>query len=116
MKNIALLVTCMYIVGCYSRAEPGVIGHIRNKLGDSLHGSGISYSSELYLGRLSHGAKLELLDAEPRKDEYDQLIIKVKVINDDEIMGDWTDYVGWVNLASTTFADYYDPASGVIVQ
>lgn len=91
------------------KTEPGMsgTGRIEDLHGDAIYGTADRYDKDDYLGRVSRGAEIELVDRKVQTNEFDLPIIKIRVISNE-----WHDEIGkigWVGLASTSFRLFYDP-------
>jgi hypothetical protein len=78
-----------------------ILGREENKFGDAVYGRDSGYDSNAYIGRVSRGAELELLDRRIYKNEFEIDIIKVKVLSNE-----WATEVGqtvWLGLNDTSF-------------
>ncbi|GEM_PF-6101024 len=119
------LIIAMILAGCICQQSPNeeegknanpavagasisIPGKITDINGTPLYGNAKSYTFDLYYGRLSHGAKVELVSSEVAKNEFDILIVKVKVISDDDYGKSCVGKIGWVMLSDTDLGDYYD--------
>lgn len=92
--------------------EKNITGTVDSENGDAVYGNDKRYSPDLYYGRVSKDAKVELLDRRVYKNEFETTIIKVKVLENE-----WKDEIGkicWVGLDVTTLRDRYDPRTGLI--
>jgi len=113
---IVLLLILLYI-SLVGRRGKGVVGVIRQdgaqigtvtaRHGDAIHGSNLRYAPILYLGRVSKGAKIELLDPHVITNQFGIPIIKVKVLSESPTVP--ASSIGWIKLASTSFGDNFDP-------
>jgi TPR repeat protein len=87
-------------------AATGPIGVVVGKHGGAVHGGVEGYAKDDYIGRVSHGALVRLLDHRIYKNEFGLDIIQIKVLKNE-----WSRELGatcWVNLAATSFRDHVD--------
>lgn len=89
-----------------AKAEPKREAVVRlvvtGEYGDAFYGDESAYKKDVYYGRVGKGAELELLDRKPYKDEFNQDIIKVRVLTNK-----WPQEVGkigWVTAKVTNYA------------
>ncbi|MBE7437630.1 MAG: hypothetical protein HS115_04175 [Spirochaetales bacterium] len=93
--------------------KKGPTGRIEDQHGDAIYGSSDDYDKDDYLGRLSRGAEIELVDRRVLRNEFDVPIIKVRVLSNE-----WKDELGktgWVGLAATSYRLRFDPESHTIM-
>ncbi len=88
------------------RSDVGSIGSIAATHGSSMYGSDIRYSPQLYMGRLTRGAEIRLLDKDAQRSKLGIPVIKVRLLSDSGTAPRGA--VGWVNLNETSFADRFD--------
>jgi len=83
-----------------------MIGREEGKNGDAIYGNENKYERDDYIGRVSHGAELELLDRRVYMNEFELDIIKVRVLKNE-----WSSEIGrigWVGLDDTSFRSTFD--------
>lgn len=93
---------------------PGVPvkGRVEAEHGDAVYGNEKRYNKDDYIGRVSHGADLELMDCRVYMNEFKLNIIKVRVATNQ-----WPDEVGrigWVGLDDTSYRSGFDPKTRTI--
>ena len=87
--------------------DNALVGREENLHGDAFYGNEEAYEREDYIGRVSRGAELELIDTNVETNEFDIDIIKVKVLSNE-----WeaeVGRVGWVGLDDTSFRGHFNP-------
>jgi hypothetical protein len=85
------------------------LGKVVSEFGSPFYGSLKGYSEDLYLGRLSVGAKVLLMDKEISKNEFNIPIVKVKAIKDSDYGKANLGQIGWIALKDTNFINIYNP-------
>lgn len=87
----------------------GTIGRLLKD--ESMYGTGVVFSREVYYGTVPKGSEIELLETTPTlEDKYSVLWIKVRVVcAGDPKRDDLQGRMGWLDLRHTSFADIYDP-------
>ena len=99
-----------------TEAQAGEIeGRVVDKNGSAMYGTARQYTRDIYLGRLSQGAKFILADTSVGVSDYNIPIIKVKVLNDPGYGNHLLGRIGWINLKDTDMVKYYDPETKSIV-
>ena len=90
------------------RADDGAFFGVEENLnGDAIYGGEENYDKDDYIGRVSRGAELELLDTAVMKNEFDLDIVQVRVLSNE-----WDSEVGrigWVGLDDTSFRSRFNP-------
>ncbi len=89
-----------------------MLGREESVHGDAVYGRENGYDRDAYIGRVSHGAELELLDRRVYKNEFEIDIIKVKVLKNE-----WQDEIGrvcWLGLDDTSFRSAFNPKTRMI--
>jgi hypothetical protein len=89
-------------------------GKVVGEFGDAIYGNEKRYYKDLYYGRVSHGAKIELTDRRVYKNQFELNIIKIRVIKNE--WGSEEGRIGWVGLEDTSFRDKFDPESRTIIE
>ena len=87
-------------------------GRVEGEHGDAIYGALDRYHKEDYIGRVSHGAELELKDCRVYKNEFELNIIKVLVLRNE-----WETEIGkigWVGLDDTSFRSMFNPKRRII--
>lgn len=91
------------------KEPPAVLGVLIAKYGDAVYGDETAYKPGAYLGRLSLGDDLLLLREALCRDQYGNDLVLVKVAASRYTSDAGT--VGWVALASTSFAPRFGKES-----
>lgn len=90
------------------------LGKVVSEYGSPFYGVQNGYSKDIYLGRLSVGAKVLLMDTQISKNQFDIPIVKVKAIDDDHYGKGNVGQIGWVTLKDTNFINIYNPKTNVL--
>jgi hypothetical protein len=106
-----LTIVCPFGFATPDQADACRQGSVLNQNGTALYGTAIEYTSDIYMGRLAHGATVELADTVVIKSEHNIPIIKVKVLADEGYGKSCIGRTGWITLKDTSFVDMYDPAA-----